>query len=53
MTAFASLLADSGVQPADLEKAQAYQQKYGGRLEQILVNMGSLASEALPQIYSK
>ncbi len=53
MTAFASLLVDSGVQPADLEKAQAYQQKYGGRLEQILVNMGGLASEALPQIYSK
>ena len=53
MTAFASLLVESGVQPADLEKAQAYQQKYGGRLEQILVNMGGLASEALPQIYSK
>jgi len=53
MSGFASLLVDSGVQPADLEKAQAYQQKYGGRLEQILVNMGSLASEALPTIYSR
>ena len=53
MTSFATLLIDSGVQASDLEKAQAYQQKYGGRLEQILVNMGGLASEALPGIYGK
>jgi general secretion pathway protein E len=53
MSHFIALLSKSGVQPADLEKAQAYQQKYGGRLEQILVNMGSLSSEALPTIYSE
>jgi len=52
MIAFVDLLARSGVQAADLEKAQTYQQKYGGRLEQILVNMGSLSSDALPGIYS-
>ena len=48
-----TLFLESGVQSEDLDKARAYQQKYGGRLEQILVNMGGLASEALPQIYSK
>lgn len=53
MSGFVDLLARSGVQSADLDKAQAYQQKYGGRLEQILVNMGSLASDALPSIYSE
>jgi general secretion pathway protein E len=52
MTQFAELLSRSGVQVADLEKAQSYQQKYGGRLEQILVNMGSLSSDSLPGIYS-
>jgi general secretion pathway protein E len=52
MTQFAELLSRSGVQVADLEKAQSYQQKYGGRLEQILVNMGSLSSDSLPSIYS-
>jgi len=52
MSDFVALLRDSGVQPGDLEKAQAYQSKYGGRLEQILVNMGGLSSEALPGIYS-
>jgi general secretion pathway protein E len=53
MMSFPALLLDCGVQQADLDKAQAYQSKYGGRLEQILVNMGGLASEALPTIYSK
>jgi general secretion pathway protein E len=53
MTDFVALLADSGIDSVDLDKAQSYQQKYGGRLEQILVNMGSLSSEALPTIYSR
>lgn len=53
MSDFVSLLRESGVQAADIEKAQAYQLKYGGRLEQILVNMGGLSSEALPSIYSR
>lgn len=37
----------------DLEKARSYQARHGGRLDQILVNMGSLPSEDLPAIYSK
>jgi general secretion pathway protein E len=53
MSALATLFSDVGVDAADLEKARQYQTKYGGRLEQILVNMGSLASDALPSIYSK
>ena len=52
MSSFSQLLLDSGVPTADLEKAKAYQDKYGGRLEQILVNMGGLSSEALPGLYS-
>jgi general secretion pathway protein E len=46
-------LGDLGVDSADLEKAIAYQQKYGGRLEQILVNMGSLSADSLPALYGK
>jgi general secretion pathway protein E len=53
MTALVEQLAEFGVSAADLEKAQAYQAKFGGRLEQVLLNMGSLSSEALPEIYSK
>ena len=53
MTALVEQLAEFGVSSADLDKAQAYQAKFGGRLEQVLLNMGSLSSEALPQIYSK
>jgi len=53
MTALATLFTDFGVQAADLDKARLYQQKYGGRLEQILVNMGSLSSDALPDIYAR
>ena len=53
MTALVEQLAEFGVSSADLEKAQAYQGKFGGRLEQVLLNMGSLSSEALPEIYSK
>lgn len=41
------------VTSADLLTAQKYQVKFGGRLEQILVNMGSLPSEHLPSLYSK
>jgi general secretion pathway protein E len=51
MMPLATTLVEHGVQPQDLEKAQAYQSKHGGRLEQILVNMGGLSSEALPDIY--
>ena len=53
MINLAALLSDVGVQSSDLEKARSYQEKYGGRLEQILVNMGGLSSESLPAVYSK
>ena len=41
-----------GVPGEDIEKARSYQARHGGRLDQILVNMGSLPSEDLPAIYS-
>jgi general secretion pathway protein E len=53
MTDIDALLGEFGVATADLDKARAYQQKYRGRLEQILVNMGSLSSDALPDIYAR
>jgi general secretion pathway protein E len=53
MTQLGTLLAGFGVGPSDLDKAHAYQQKYGGRIEQILVNMGSLSADSLPEIYGR
>lgn len=53
MSAVLDVFSDHGVPAADLEKARSYQARHGGRLEQILVNMGSLPSEDLPAIYSK
>lgn len=38
---------------SDVEKALAYQKKYGGQLETILINMGSMSSEVLPLFYSR
>ncbi|AXQ99090.1 GspE/PulE family protein [Pseudoalteromonas piscicida] len=40
------------VNSSDIEKALNYQQKYGGRLEQILVNMGSLPEDQLLDLYA-
>ncbi|SFC52534.1 GspE/PulE family protein [Pseudoalteromonas denitrificans] len=37
----------------DLTRAENYQKKIGGRLEQILVNMGSLPDDQIPQLYSQ
>jgi len=54
MISMSSLLTNSfDVTSADVEKAQNYQRKYGGSLEQILVSMGSLSSEVLPELYSQ
>jgi general secretion pathway protein E len=53
MTDLAALFGEFGVAPTDVDKARTYQQKYRGRLEQILVNMGSLSSDALPEIYAR
>ncbi len=47
------VFAEHGVPGEDIEKARSYQARHGGRLDQILVNMGSLPSEDLPAIYSK
>lgn len=47
------LLNDFAVSAAEIDKAKSYQQKYGGQLEQILVTMGSLSSEVLPELYAK
>ncbi|AWL11205.1 Type II secretion system protein [Saliniradius amylolyticus] len=41
-----------GVSGIDLEKAKAYQAKHGGRLEKILVNIGSISQEQLVDIYA-
>jgi general secretion pathway protein E len=46
------LLTDYAVSDVDLEKAKSYQQRFGGRLEKLLVNMGSLSEDALPSLYS-
>lgn len=40
------------IQGRDLEKALEYQRKHGGRLEQVLVNMGSLPDDQIPNLYS-
>ena len=53
MSAVLDVFSEHGVPAEDLEKARSYQARHGGRLDQILVNMGSLPSEDLPAIYSK
>lgn len=53
MNAVKLLSSSFGVSSNDIEKARSYQKKYGGHLEQILVSMGSLSSETLPQLYSE
>lgn len=41
------------VSEVDYEKAIAYQSKYSGRIERILVNMGALAEDRLHQVYQQ
>ncbi|XOV79224.1 MAG: GspE/PulE family protein [Aestuariibacter sp.] len=41
------------VSQVDIEKARNYQKKFGGRLEKILVNIGSIDEDVLPKIYSE
>jgi general secretion pathway protein E len=48
-----TLSVDFGVSQSDIDKALAYQQKYGGRLEKLLVNMGSLAEDLLSTLYHR
>jgi len=48
-----NLLTDRfNVSEADLQQALGYQNKYGGRLEQILVNLGSLPDDQVPEYLS-
>lgn len=47
------LLIEFQISQKDLDKAISYQGKYGGYLEQILVNLGSLPEDNLPELYSK
>jgi general secretion pathway protein E len=53
VSAVLDVFSEHGVPAEDLEKARSYQARHGGRLEQILVNMGSLPSEDVPAIYAK
>ncbi|MDP4982698.1 GspE/PulE family protein [Pseudoalteromonas tunicata] len=47
------LIDEFSVSLSDLEKASAYQERYSGRLEHILINMGSLTEEDLALLYHK
>lgn len=47
------VLVNAGVSRNDLEKAKTYQQKFGGELEHLLVNLGSLSQDQLPAIYGQ
>lgn len=53
MSTVLNVFSEHGVPESDLEKARSYQARHGGRLDQILVNMGALTSDALPSIYAK
>ncbi|WP_448246054.1 GspE/PulE family protein [Thalassotalea agariperforans] len=48
-----SILQKFDVSNEDLDKARAYQNKFGGALERLLINMGSLSEDSLPHIYSQ
>lgn len=47
------LRVEFGIAEDELRKASLYQQRNGGKLEQILVRLGALSSEQLPFIYSE
>lgn len=51
-TAESIFTTDFSVSNDDLAKAKTYQQRNGGKLEQILVRMGALSSDELPRYYS-
>jgi len=48
-----SVLKKFDVSNEDIEKAKAYQSKFGGALERLLINMGSLSEDSLTEIYSQ
>lgn len=47
------LASEFKITQADLDKAKSYQNRYDGRLEQILVNMGCLTEDDLAPLYSQ
>jgi general secretion pathway protein E len=47
------LLQNFSVSVDDLHRAENFQNKFGGRLEQILINMGSLPDDQIPSLYSQ
>ncbi|RJE76905.1 type II secretion system protein GspE [Pseudoalteromonas sp. MSK9-3] len=53
MTLIKLLTEQFDISSTDIEKALSYQQKYSGRLEDILVNMGSLPEEQIPTLLSR
>jgi general secretion pathway protein E len=48
-----TVLIDHGVSVEDIEKAKAYQERAGGVLEKVLLNMGSFSEEIMPSIYAQ
>ncbi|WP_144213620.1 GspE/PulE family protein [Shewanella donghaensis] len=53
MNKLKTLLSEANLKDSDIDKAVTYQKKYGGRLEQLLVNMGALSEDVVIDIYSK
>jgi general secretion pathway protein E len=47
------LISSFAISVVDIEKAQAYQKRTNGRLEKILVNMGALSEDLLPDLYNQ
>ena len=52
MSGLKKALERAGVKVDDIEKASSFQQRAGGAIEQILVNMGALSEDQLPLLYS-
>lgn len=48
-----TILVDHGVSSEDIDKAKVYQERAGGALEKVLLNMGSYSEEILPSIYAQ
>jgi general secretion pathway protein E len=48
-----TILEKFDVSKEDIEKAKGYQKKFGGALERLLINMGSISEDNLPHIYSQ
>lgn len=47
------LTEEFNISQEDLTRAESYQSRFGGRIDQILVNMGSLPDDQVPLLYSQ